>query len=162
MPIYEFYCKGCNTIFNFFSKKIDTETCPKCPTCKKRKLDRQVSMFSSVSNAGDSAEADELPFDEQKMEGALTQLASEAEGINENDPKAAANLMRKFSSMTGVEFGGSMDEALRRLESGENPEEVEKELGDLMEGEEEPFVISQKGGTKAKRPPSRDETLYEM
>jgi putative FmdB family regulatory protein len=162
MPIYEFYCTGCNTIFNFFSKRIDTEKCPKCPKCKKQKLDRQVSMFSAGSNAGDSEEADGMSFDEKKMEGALTQLASEAEGINENDPKAAANLMRKFSSMTGVEFGGSMDEALRRLEAGENPEEIEKELGDMMEGEEDPFVISQKGGKKTKRPPSRDETLYEM
>jgi putative FmdB family regulatory protein len=131
MPIYEFYCSGCHTIFNFFSKRIDTESCPKCPRCKKRRLDRQVSMFAAVSGAKDSAEMDDLPFDESKMEGALAQLAGEAEGIDENDPKAAADLMRKFSSMTGVEFGGSMEEALKRLEAGEDPESIEKDLGDL-------------------------------
>ena len=162
MPIYEFYCAGCHTIFNFLSKRINTETCPKCPKCKKRKLDRQVSMFSAVSGADDKGELDDMPFDESKMEGALTQLASEAEGIDENDPKAAANLMRKFSSMTGVEFGGSMEEALSRLEAGEDPEQIEKELGDLMESDGDAFIVSQKGGRKKARPPARDETLYEM
>lgn len=161
MPIYEFYCAGCNTIFNFFSKRIDTATCPKCPKCNKRKLDRQVSMFAAVSSGGDEAQTDDLPFDAKRMEGALTQLAGEAEKINENDPKAAADLMRKFSSMSGVEFGGGMEDALKRLEAGENPDEIEKELGEIMDGEEDPFVISQKG-IKSKRPPLRDETLYEM
>lgn len=161
MPIYEFYCKACNTIFNFLSRKIDTSTCPQCPRCRKRKLSRQVSMFAAVSGNKTDSQSEEMPFDEKKMESALTQLASEAESINENDPKAAANLMRKFSSMTGMEFGGSMEEALRRLEAGENPEEIEKDLGDIMEGEEDPFVISQKTAKKQK-PPERDNTLYEM
>ncbi len=160
MPIYEFYCEGCHTIFNFLSKRIDTETCPKCPKCKKRKLDRQVSMFATGSGGADDAETEDLPFDENKMEGALAELAGEAEKINENDPKAAADLMRKFSSMTGVEFGGGMEEALKRLEAGENPDEIEKELGELMEGDEDPFIVSRKGRRKA--PPVRDETLYEM
>lgn len=160
MPIYEFYCADCHTIFNFFSKRIDTESCPKCPKCRKRKLDRQVSMFAAVSGGKDEGEMEDLPFDESKMEGALTQLASEAERIDENDPKAAADLMRKFSSMTGVEFGGSMEEALKRLEAGEDPEQIERELGDLMEGEDDAFMISKRRQRKA--PPARDETLYEM
>jgi hypothetical protein len=25
MPIYEFYCVDCNTLFNFFSKTINTQ-----------------------------------------------------------------------------------------------------------------------------------------
>ena len=65
--------------------------------------------------------------------------------------------------MTGVEFSGGMEEALKRLETGENPEQIEAELGNLMEGEEDPFVLpgkKRKGGRKA--PPARDQTLYEM
>ncbi|MCP4369614.1 MAG: hypothetical protein GY797_16110 [Deltaproteobacteria bacterium] len=34
MPIYEFYCADCHTIYNFFSLKINTETVPKCPRCE--------------------------------------------------------------------------------------------------------------------------------
>jgi len=162
MPIYEFYCSGCHTIFNFFSKRIDTETCPKCPKCGKGKLDRQVSLFAAVSGGKEPDGADDMPFDESRMEGALTQLASEAEKIDENDPKAAANLMRKFSSMTGVEFGGSMEEALKRLESGEDPDQIEKDLGGLMDSDDEAFTVSQKLGKKRTRPPERDEKLYEM
>ncbi|MGD2029649.1 MAG: zinc ribbon domain-containing protein, partial [Desulfobacterales bacterium] len=41
MPIYEFYCRDCNTIFNFFSKTINTTKKPKCPKCKTKTLTRQ-------------------------------------------------------------------------------------------------------------------------
>ncbi|MDH3798752.1 MAG: zinc ribbon domain-containing protein, partial [Desulfobacterales bacterium] len=43
MPIYEFYCEDCNTIFNFFSKSVNTTKTPKCPNCKKKRLSRQMS-----------------------------------------------------------------------------------------------------------------------
>ncbi|XCN71926.1 MAG: FmdB family zinc ribbon protein [Candidatus Electrothrix aestuarii] len=36
MPIYEFYCQDCNTIFNFFSSRINTEKRPDCPKCGKK------------------------------------------------------------------------------------------------------------------------------
>jgi len=162
MPIYEFYCKRCHTIFNFLSRKINTQTCPGCPKCKTRKLARQVSMFAATGASEDSGDMDGLPFDERRMESALNQLASEAEHISENDPKAAADLMRKFSSMTGVEFGGSMENALKRLEAGESPDEIEKDLGPLMDGEDDAFLISKKAGVKNRCPPARDDTLYEM
>ena len=34
MPIYEFYCRKCNTIYNFFSRSVNTEKIPFCPKCK--------------------------------------------------------------------------------------------------------------------------------
>jgi hypothetical protein len=62
-----------------------------------------------------------------------------------------------------MELGPGMDEAIRRMERGEDPEAVEAEMGDLLESEE-PFVLpSQKGGGRSRRPPPRhDETLYEL
>ena len=107
MPIYEFYCSDCHTVFNFFSKTINTGKRPTCPRCKRKKLARQVSMFAAVGRKGKEGEGDDglgdLPIDESKMERAIGALASEAEGIKEDDPRAAARLMRKFSSMTGME-----------------------------------------------------------
>jgi len=50
------------------------------------------------------------------MEKAMQTLASEAESINEEDPRQAANLMRKLTDMTGLELGPGMTEALRRME----------------------------------------------
>ncbi len=34
MPIYEFYCEQCHTIYNFFSRKINLEKIPDCPKCR--------------------------------------------------------------------------------------------------------------------------------
>ena len=164
MPIYEFYCEDCNTIFNFFSKSINTRKKPKCPKCKTNTLTRQMSAFAFTGKAKEDSEMDDLPFDESKMEKAMQMLAGEAENMNEDDPKQAANLMRKLTDMTGLELGPGMQEALQRMEGGENPEQIEAEMGNLLE-EEEPFILPDKKVLKSKatRPaPSRDETLYDL
>jgi len=163
MPIYEFYCSDCHTIFSFFSRGVNTTRRPLCPTCKKRKLERQVSAFAMTGKAKEDGGADDLPFDEGKMEKAVTALASEAENIKEDDPRHAAQLMRKFTKMTGMELGKGMTEALNRMESGEDPEAIEKEMGDLLE-KEDPFMMPDTKGAKGRknRPPIRDETLHEL
>jgi putative FmdB family regulatory protein len=164
MPIYEFYCKKCNTIFNFFSKTVNTKKRPKCPKCKTKKLSRQVSLFSVTGKAKEDSGMEDLPFDEAKMEQAMRMLAGEADKINEDDPRQAANLMRKLSDMTGLQLGQGMDEALKRMESGEDPEQIEAEMGDILEGED-PFILPEKRGKGLKikqKAPLRDETLYDL
>jgi hypothetical protein len=107
---------------------------------------------------------DDLPIDESKMEKAMGMLAKEAEGLNEEDPKQAANLMRKLSDMTGLKLGPGMDEALQRMEKGEDPEQLEAEMGDLLENED-PFILPGKKGRQTKtgqRKPFKDETLYDL
>ena len=105
---------------------------------------------------------DDLPIDEAKMEKALNLLAREAEGMNEEDPRQAANLMRKLSDVAGIGLGPGMEEALKRMEAGEDPEQIEAEMGDLLE-EEEPFLLEGKKGPRGHRPPPKhDETLYEL
>lgn len=164
MPIYEFYCEKCNTIFNFFSKTVNTTKRPKCPKCKTEKLSRQVSLFSVTGKAKEDSGMEDLPFDEAKMEKAMRMLAGEADKINEDDPRQAADLMRKLSDMTGLQMGQGMDEALKRMESGEDPEQIEAEMGDILEGED-PFILPEKRGKglKTKRKtPLKDETLYDL
>ncbi|MBA3030344.1 MAG: zinc ribbon domain-containing protein [Desulfobacteraceae bacterium] len=164
MPIYEFYCTDCNTLFNFLSKTINTKKVPNCPNCKKVKLQRQVSLFAITGKAKEGGDMDDLPFDESKMEQAMGMLAGEAENINEDDPRQAANLMRKLSDLSGLKLGQGMEEALSRMERGEDPEAIEAELGDLMENED-PFVLpGKKGGKRQQGRPSpfRDESLYDL
>jgi putative FmdB family regulatory protein len=164
MPIYEFYCPDCNTLFNFFSKTINTSKKPSCPRCRKRKLERQMSAFAFTGKARETEDGEDLPFDESKMEKAMQMMESEAGRMDEDDPRQAANLMRKLTDMTGMELGDGMQEALRRMESGEDPEQIEAEMGDLLEGED-PFLMPGKkgkaGGT-TRRAPDRDETLYDL
>ena len=164
MPIYEFYCEDCHTIFNFFSRSVNTSKKPKCPRCKTRTLERRMSAFAVTGRAKEESDADELPFDESKMEQAMTMLAGEAENINEDDPRQAANLMRKLSDMTGMQLGDGMEEALSRMESGEDPEKIEAEMGDLLENED-PFLLPGKKPASAsarQKAPRRDDTLYEL
>ena len=164
MPIYEFYCDTCNTIFNFFSKTVNTTKKPLCPKCKTKKLSRQVSLFAITGQAKENDDMDDLPLDESKMEQAMQMLAREADKIDQDDPRQAADLMRKLTDMTGVELGPGMQEALERMGKGEDPEQVEAELGDLLE-QEDPFLLPGRKGKAdpAGRPaPLKDETLYDL
>ena len=164
MPIYEFYCEDCHTIYNFFSKSVNTTKKPKCPSCKTKTLSRQMSAFAFTGKAKEDSDMDDLPFDEGKMEKAMNMLAGEAENMNEEDPRQAANLMRKLTDMTGMELGSGMQEALKRMEAGEDPDAIEAEMGDLLE-DEEPFMMPEKKGRAkgARRAaPRRDETLYDL
>ncbi|HET57693.1 MAG TPA: zinc ribbon domain-containing protein [Deltaproteobacteria bacterium] len=168
MPIYEFYCDRCNTIYNFFSKRINTETIPRCPSCKTVKLQRRMSVFATISadRRGDDDEGmDEglSAVDEQRMERAMAMLARESEGLDEENPRQAAQLMRKLADSTGLELNPEMQEALSRIERGEDPDKIEEDLGDLLT-DENPFIIRQSTrGKGSKKPPPRvDETLYDL
>src|SRR5512133_3673943 len=162
MPIYEFYCNRCNTVFSFFSRGGNTTEIPACPRCR-RPLKRQMSIFARGSRGKEEPAGDGMPpVDEAKMEKAMAMLAGEAEKMNEDDPRQAAQLMRKLSDATGISLGSGMEEALHRLEKGEDPDRIEAEMGDILEGEE-PFVMEGKGRKGSRTPkPHVDDTLYDL
>lgn len=163
MPIYEFYCENCNTLFNFFSRTVNTKKKPACPRCANPQLTRKVSLFAVTGRAGENT-MDDLPMDASKMEKAMEMMAREAEHMNEDDPRQAAKLMRKLTDMTGVGLGPGMEEALHRMERGEDPETIEAEMGGRME-DEEPFIIPGKkssGRSGKNLPPQKDDTLYDL
>lgn len=163
MPIYEFYCDQCHTIFNFFSKTVNTTKKPYCPKCQVNVLDRRMSAFAVTGRAKEQEDMDNLPFDEGKMTQAMEALAGEAEKINEDDPRQAADLMRKLSHMTGMELGSTMEEALARMENGEDPDRIEADMGDILDSEEAFQFAAPKGGSGVRRQvPHRDETLYDL
>lgn len=98
------------------------------------------------------------------MEQAMMKLADEADKMNEEDPRQAADLMRKLSDMTGLELGAGMNEALRRMEKGEDPDQIEAEMGNILE-EEDLLRLPDKKGKRIKTErilPNRDETLYDL
>jgi putative FmdB family regulatory protein len=163
MPIYEFYCRKCNTLYNFFSRSVNTEKIPSCPRCKKVKLQRRMSVFAKISQKSEGAAPEELAgFDESKMEKAMEMLAREAGGIDENDPRQAAQLMRKLTDATGLSLGPRMEEALARMEKGEDPEKIEEEMGDSI-GEDELFVMAKKAVKgKMVAAPRVDDKLYDL
>lgn len=181
MPIYEFYCGRCHMIFNFFARRVNTEKRPDCPKCGKKQLERRPSRFaigrarSESKPEGPDGEdnfEDELPpgFDEEKLERVFDELADEAESMDEDDPRQMAKLMRKLGDSMGLRFGPAMEEAIRRLEAGEDPDQIEEDLGDALE-EEEPVFEGQEKPQKASRlkqlarkllPPRVDPTIYDL
>lgn len=162
MPIYEFYCHRCHMIFNFFSASVNTEKRPLCPRCEAVTLNRRMSVFASPRHKGEEDDTPVPDLDESKMEQAMQVLSREADSVDEDDPCQAANLMRKLTEMTGLNLGPGMEEALRRMEAGEDPEKIEAEMGDILE-EEDPFTLRQKSLRVPRRlPPKVDDTLYEL
>ena len=166
MPIYEFYCTDCHTIYNFFSRRIDTKTRPNCPRCQRPEIERRVSLFSISKGVGENEE-DSLPdIDEAKFENALASMSGEMENINEDDPKQVGSLMRKLFKATGLNLGSAMEEAISRMEAGEDPDKVGEDMGDMLD-QENPFATTdrKKMITDLKRkmlPPTVDDTLYEL
>ena len=122
-----------------------------------------MSIFARGSGRKDEAADDGMPpIDEAKMEKAMAMLAGEADKINEDDPRQAAMLMRKLTDATGLNLGPGMEEALSRMEKGEDPEKIEAEMGDLLEGDD-PFLFGAKQIKGSKKPKPRvDETLYDL
>jgi hypothetical protein len=96
------------------------------------------------------------------MEKAFASLMQEAERVNEEDPQQMAALMRRFTSQTGIRLGESMEEAIARMEAGEDPEQVEKEMGDLLDGEDFSLESMKSRVQRLKEAPRHDEKLYEL
>ncbi len=169
MPIYEFYCSQCHTVLNFFARRPDTRTRPACPRCQRPQLERRPSRFA-ISKGRSEAERgeDDLPpdMDDAQMEAAMAELAQEAEGMDENDPRQMGRMMRKLFEKTGMQPRAGMEEAIRRMEAGEDPDKLDEEMGDLLDDEQllpgdgQSRTIS--GLARKLRPPSVDETLYDL
>lgn len=165
MPIYEFYCADCHRVFHFLSRTVETRKRPDCPRCGRRGIERRPSSFA-ISKGRKEAEGERgLPeVDDARLERAMEAMASEFEGIDENDPRQAARAMRRLYEAAGVPVTGGIEEAMRRMEAGEDPDSVEEEMGDALEGD--PFAPPAGGKLGRVRrkylPPSVDATLHEL
>lgn len=172
MPIYEFYCPDCHTVFSFFSAAVDTAASPACPRCARPALGRRPSRFAALSSLGKSDEGDEpSPFDnldEARLERAMDSLAGEMEGMGDSeseDPRHLARFFRKFGEASGLEPGPRMEEMLRRLERGEDPDALEEEYGGDPETSDEDmfsefFQAKKEAQARRSKRPAVDETLY--
>ena len=169
MPIYKFYCADCHTVYSFLARAADTAKEPACPKCSRPKLQRRITPFAISKGRSEEGggEEDDLPpgMDEDKMERMFADMAREAEGMDEEDPRAMARMMRKLYETTGLRLGKGMEEAMRRMEAGEDPDKIEEEMGDLLD-DEDPLLAesggSLRGLSRKLKPPAVDETLYDL
>jgi hypothetical protein len=112
---------------------------------------------------GDAEDAEGDPFagiDEQRLEGAMDSLANEMERMGDTeDPRALGQFFRKFGSLTGLELGPKMEDAIRRMEAGEDPEAIEQELGDAGDDSLDE-LFQMKRALRRGRKPRVDHTLH--
>lgn len=163
MPIYEFYCSDCHTIFNFFTPTATLARSPTCPRCERPELERKPSRFATLKHQGSSDSDDPMAhLDDTKLAGAVDSLLEEMSGIDEEDPRTMGKMMRRFGELTGLEMGDRMEEMVQRMEAGEDPESLESDmeasLGPDDEGIGELFRL--KKALSASRRPTVDEELY--
>jgi len=164
MPIYEFYCSDCHTVFSFFSAAIDTETRPGCPKCKRPGLERKPSTFATLRHDGDDSDDPLERLSEDKLDQVLGTMAGDLAGLDEGDedPRALAGVFRRLGEAAGLEPGPRLEEMLARLEAGEDPEGLEDELGgDLDEdGDAMSELFRGRRALARRRRPRVDDTLY--
>jgi hypothetical protein len=175
MPIYEYYCPDNHRIYQFFAKTLAqaTET-PKCPDNPEFRMVKMVSGFSirgaqrkskgespgPDSPAGGEGGPEGSPADDPRMEAAFAQLEREMESIDENDPRAMGRMMRRMSDLTGEKLDGEMEEMVRKLEEGQDPEKIEEEMGEILGDEGEGGGGYGGGGFGGA--PTRDPGLYDF
>ena len=137
MPIYEYYCPDNHTIYQFYAKTLaQGASTPKCPDNPKNRMRKVVSAFAitkggakdEASATKPAAEASD-PAEDARMEAAMSAMEGEFSNVDENDPKAMARMMRRMSDLTGEKIDGEMEEVVRKLEEGADPDSLEDQLG---------------------------------
>jgi hypothetical protein len=136
MPIYEYYCPDNHTIYQFYAKTLaQGATTPRCPDNPKFRLRKMLSAFAITGGgAGDEA-AEKKPADaadsaeDRKLDAAMGAMEREFAGLDENNPKAMAHMMRRMSEVSGEKLDGQLEEVVRKLEEGADPDSLEDALG---------------------------------
>ncbi|MCX7009760.1 MAG: zinc ribbon domain-containing protein [Kiritimatiellaeota bacterium] len=164
MPIYEYQCEKCRRVLNFLVRNTASHKPPACPKCGHPKMSRAISRFAAPKKGGKKADAEPAAGGPpptgmppggggDDMPPGMERLLSEAEGMDENDPRAMGRFMRKMAEQTGEPIPAEMDEVVRRLEAGEDPEKIEEKMGDVL-GDEAGGGMGGPGG-------GADNTLYD-
>lgn len=144
MPIYEFACPKCRVIFNFLSKRINNPDTPTCPKCGNKEMVKQMSGFATPRGlpepSGDpgAGAGEEMPtpnFDDPKVMRVMSEMERDMAYMDENNPKHMAHMMRKMKDILPPgTMPKEMDVAIKRLESGEDPEKIEEDMGEALDG----------------------------
>lgn len=175
MPIYEFYCPDNHTTYSFLAKSLAYgEKTPRCPDDAQYRMEKRVSGFAFIGKAKEPSEDGPMDdIDDAKMERVMAELERDMAGMDEEnpDPRQMAHLMRKMTSLTGEKLPGEMEEMVRRLEAGEDPEALEEEYGDALDEGGDDLGGGEEGETASARmrrlhrrlrAPKRDPKLYDM
>lgn len=137
MPIYEYYCPDNHTVYQFFAKTLaQGKVVPKCPENPRFRMRKLVSSFA-VTGGGksDAVPPAAMPSasggpEDARMEAAMGAMEREFSSVDENDPRAMGRMMRRMAELTGEKIDGEMEEVVRKLEEGADPDSLEESMGE--------------------------------
>ena len=176
MPIYEFACQDCRTLFSFFSRRVDTSSTPPCPRCGKP-LSRQVSLFAAGRSAGGDADPfglgddgldadfpDAPDFDsgDERVGRAIAEMGDRIDRLDPSDTAGTSRLLKEFSEKSGVKFNGKIMQAIDRLAAGDQSEEAGRQLAEALENGHLLEDLAKRASSAPDAPFDRDPTLYDM
>jgi len=103
-------------------------------------MKRQMSRFAMtretkepVSGGADEGGEPMPDMDDPRVMRAMSELERDMEHMDENNPRHMAHMMKKMKEvMPAGTMPKEMDEAIKRLEKGEDPEKIEEEMGDIL------------------------------
>ncbi len=163
MPIFEYLCRSCNRIYSFLSLSPIPKREPTCPRCGGTGLARMPSAFAVVSGSKKSGKDKPLHKEPEeglppKLERELENLVSSVDDKDMEDPRTMARLMRRLAEASGEPVPQTLEEMMRRMEAGEDPEKLEEELGDQLEEE----LGTEEEAEGSSLAPERDPGLYSL
>jgi putative FmdB family regulatory protein len=118
MPTYEFRCADCHKRFEIFLTFSEYDHYKgKCPHCASNNVTRYIRKVRF--SLGDRS-----------------RLATLADPANLNaldsDPQALGKMMREMKTQLGAnDLPGEFDEVVNRLERGQSPDDIERDLPEL-------------------------------
>lgn len=148
MPIYEYYCPDNHTVYQFYAKTLaQGERVPRCPANPAFTMRKIVSAFAvtgrhgeePAADAGAGAEGGAGDAEDGHVEAAMAEMEREFSSVDENDPRAMGRMMRRMAELTGEKIDGEMEEVVRKLEEGADPESLEEAMGGGEGGEGEGY-----------------------
>ena len=121
MPAYEYRCQSCRnrvSIFQSYAEYgVKPVTCPECGSTSLKRIINKVRIAKSEDRRLDDM-TDPSFFGD----------------VDEDDPRSLARAMKKMGQEMGEDLPPEFDEITGRLESGEDPESIEKSMPDLGGG----------------------------
>jgi len=155
MPIYEYQCESCRKISAFLVRNIAAHTSPACPKCGSTSMRRVLSRVAVIGGrkggsvrsaqdeataasehegaggAGEDLGAEDSSFPEPSP-AEMRELESLLDSVDENDPRSMGRAMRRMAELAHEPIEGEMEEVIRRLEAGEDPDKIEEKMGDAL------------------------------
>ena len=119
MPTYDFRCPDCQSRFGVFMSYAEYGTKKVvCPTCGKARAQRVIGRIRIAKS------------DNRRMED-MSDPSAFLGDVDENDPRSLGRAMKKMGQQMGEDLPPEFSEITERLESGEDPESIEKTMPEL-------------------------------